>query len=98
MVEKKEILKALKNVMDPELGIDIVALGLVYDIEIDHGSVFVNLTLTSPGCPVAPQIMAASEDEIKKLKGVKNAKIEFVFDPPWSPDKMSDEAKMELGI
>ena len=98
MVEKENVRNAMKKVLDPELGIDVVALGLVYDIKISNGEVRVEMTLTSPGCPMAPQIMADAEAKVGKVKGVSKVIIEFVFDPPWNPDKMSDDARMELRI
>ena len=98
MVKKETVLKALEDVFDPELGIDIVNLGLVYDIRIKDDFVDIDLTLTSPGCPVAPQILAETESKVKKIKGINKVKVEFVFEPPWTPEKMSDEARMLLGI
>ncbi len=98
MVSKEEVMKALEQVMDPELGIDVVNLGLVYKVKIDGNFVEVDLTLTSPGCPVAPQILAQAEEEVRKVKGISNVKVQFVFDPPWTPEKMSPDAKMLLGI
>lgn len=97
MLKKDEIVSALKGVYDPELGLSIVDLGLVYDIEIGAGEVKLTMTLTTPYCPVAPQFIAQVEDKIKSL-GVANVKVELVWDPPWSADRISDEAKMELGI
>ena len=91
-------MKALKKVVDPELGIDLVNLGLVYDVRINNGLVEIDMTLTSPGCPIAPQIMSESQEVVKKLKGVKKVQVEFVFDPPWTPKMISDEAKALLGI
>ncbi|MFH1770660.1 MAG: metal-sulfur cluster assembly factor [archaeon] len=98
MVSKEEVMKALKKVLDPEIGLSIVDLGLIYDVKIDGEVVDISMTLTSPGCPMAPEIMADAENNVLKLKGVKKAKVEFVFDPPWTPEKMSPEARMELGI
>ncbi|MFH1589428.1 MAG: metal-sulfur cluster assembly factor [archaeon] len=98
MVKKEDVMNALKKVMDPELGINIVDLGLIYEVTIQDDHVSMDMTLTSPGCPIAPQIMADAENAILKIKGIKKAKVEFVFDPPWTPDKMSPEAKMILGI
>lgn len=98
MLKKEDVMNALKKVIDPELGISIVALGLIYEIRILGTNVDVDMTLTSPGCPIAPQIMAEAERQILKLKNVKSTKVEFVFDPPWTPDKMSPEARMQLGI
>lgn len=98
MASKEDVMKALKKVIDQEIGINIVELGLIYDVKVNGSVVDVNMTLTSPGCPMAPQIIADAEKNILKLKGVKKAKVEFVFDPPWTPEKMSPRARMELGI
>ncbi|MBC8495187.1 metal-sulfur cluster assembly factor [archaeon] len=98
MVNKEDVMKALKKVIDPELGINIVDLGLVYAVYIKNDMAEVKMTLTSPGCPIAPQLMSESEAAIMKIKGIKKAKVEFIFDPPWTPKKMSDQARMELGI
>lgn len=97
-MKEADVIDALKNVTDPEIGINVVDLGLVYDVKIDGGEVRVNMTLTSPGCPVAPQIMADAENAVLKLKAAKKVHIEFIFDPPWTPEKMSEDAKIELGI
>lgn len=98
MVTKDEIMKALGNVNDPELGVDIVNLGLVYTVKIKDGNIDIELTLTSPGCPVAPMILENAEEEVKKIRGVTKVNVQFVFDPPWTPDRISDETKMLLGI
>ncbi len=99
LVTKDQVMKALKNVIDPELGVDIVDLGLVYGVKIaKDGNVDIDLTLTSPGCPVAPMILADAEENTAKVKGVKKVTVQFVFDPPWSPDKISDDARLLLGI
>ncbi|MBU0472341.1 MAG: DUF59 domain-containing protein [Nanoarchaeota archaeon] len=99
MVKKEEVMKALEKVMDPEIGLNIVDLGLIYDVDVGmDGLVQINMTLTSPGCPIAPQLMTEVEERVTKIKGVKRTKVEFVFDPPWTPDKMSASARMKLGI
>ncbi|NQU97939.1 metal-sulfur cluster assembly factor [Candidatus Woesearchaeota archaeon] len=98
MVKKEGVMKALKKVLDPEIGINIVDLGLIYEVRINSGLVEIDMTLTSPGCPIAPQLMSEAEKNVNKLKGVKKTTVEFVFDPPWKPDKMSAEARKELGI
>jgi len=98
MVTKDEIMKALGNVNDPELGVDIVNLGLVYTVKIKDGNIDIELTLTSPGCPVAPMILENAEEEVKKIRGVTKVNVQFDFDPPWTPDRISDETKMLLGI
>ena len=95
---KEIVMKKLKEVKDPEMYIDVVDLGLIYDIKIDKEMVVVDMTLTSPACPVGPLIIDAVEETIKKIKGVKGVKVNIVWEPAWSSDKMSEEAKMELGI
>lgn len=94
MVEKKQIEDALKQVIDPELGMNIVDLGLIYEIKIDKNNVFVKITLTSPSCPVGPMILSQAEESIKAVEGVQNVKLELTFEPPWNPDMMSEEAKI----
>ncbi|GAB4170025.1 MAG: hypothetical protein Kow00108_03960 [Calditrichia bacterium] len=99
MVTEQEIMEKLKNVIDPELHLNIVDLGLVYEVNIlDEKHVHVLMTLTSPGCPIGPMIQQQAEQEIIGYKGIEDAKVEIVFDPPWDPSKMSDEAKLELGF
>lgn len=93
-----KIRKALKNVLDPELGINIVDLGLVYDVREDKGKVEVEMTLTSPGCPLAGIIDQRIRDEIEAIKGVKKVVVEIVWDPPWTQDMITDEARAELGL
>ena len=95
---KESVMEKLKEVTDPEMHVNIIDLGLVYDVAIDKGMVVVTMTLTSPACPVGPMILDAVEETVKAIEGVKGVSIEIVWDPPWSPDRMSDEAKMELGI
>ena len=89
---------ALKNVVDPELRINIVDLGLVYDVREEKGVVEVEMTLTSPGCPLAGMIDDAVKKAVKRVKGVKKVSVELTWDPPWTQDMMSDEAKAELGL
>ncbi len=95
---KETVMKQLEEVKDPEMGISIVALGLIYSIKIDRGMVVVEMTLTSPACPIGPLIIESVEESIKKIPKVKGVTVNLVWDPPWSTDKMSEEAKMELGI
>lgn len=95
---KETVLEKLKEVTDPEMHVNIVDLGLVYGVKIDAGMVVVTMTLTSPACPVGPMILDSVEESVKGMAGVKGVNIEIVWDPAWSPDKMSEEAKMELGI
>jgi metal-sulfur cluster biosynthetic enzyme len=89
---------ALSTVEDPELGLDIVSLGLVYAIEHEVDHIHVVYTLTSIGCPLGPVIERDIDDAIARIAGVGSVEAELVFEPPWSPDKMSDEAKLLLGV
>lgn len=99
MVSKKVLLKRLKNVPDPELGVSIVDLGLVYDVKSDkEGNVDVIMTLTTMGCPLFELIAEPIRQELMKVKGVRNVSVDLTFDPPWSPEKMSKEAKVALGF
>jgi metal-sulfur cluster biosynthetic enzyme len=92
-----EVEDALTNVIDPELGLDFVELGLVYEIEVEGGDVFVTFTLTSPGCPIGPQVSEQMEEFVLELDGVERVYPKMVFTPPWTPDMMSEEAKFALG-
>ncbi|RLD13173.1 MAG: aromatic ring hydroxylase [Caldiserica bacterium] len=98
MVTKEEILEALKEVYDPEIPVDIVNLGLVYDVKIEDGKVKILMTLTAVGCPVGPLIVDMVKLRLLKLEGVNEVEVELTFDPPWTPDKMSEEAKKKLGM
>lgn len=98
MVQREAVLEKLEGVIDPELRIDIVSLGLVYDIDIDGDAVKINMTLTSPGCPAGPLLKREAEDAVMQLDGVATAAVMFVWDPIWGPELMSDEAKLELGF
>ena len=96
-VEEK-IREALKKVIDPELGIDIVSLGLIYDVRFEAGEAEIDLTLTSPGCPLAPVIDSEVKKAVSEIEEVKSLHIEFVWDPPWSKELISEEVRAELGI
>jgi|SRR5437588_12731215 len=93
-----DVTEALTNVIDPELGLDFVELGLIYGVEIDQGHVHVTFTLTSPGCPIGPQVSEQIEEFVSEIEGVDSIDSTMVFSPPWSPDKMSEEAKFALGF
>ena len=96
---KELILEKLKEVIDPEIGIDVVNLGLIYDLQIrPDNTVYVKMTMTTPGCPMTMWILRAVEDKILEIPGVKDAEIELTFDPPWSPDMISPEYKKRLGL
>jgi metal-sulfur cluster biosynthetic enzyme len=98
MVSEDDVTEALTNVIDPELGLDFVELGLVYDIEIDGGDVTVTFTLTSPGCPIGPQVSEQIQEFVGEIEGVENVIPKMTFSPPWTPDKMSEDAKFALGF
>jgi metal-sulfur cluster biosynthetic enzyme len=93
----EEVRDALTNVIDPELGLDFVELGLVYDIELEGDEVFVTFTLTSPGCPIGPQVTEQMEEYVGELDGVARVYPKMVFTPPWTPEMMSEDAKFALG-
>lgn len=96
---KDSMMGAIENVIDPELGIDIVNLGLVYDVELDEeGKAIVTMTLTSMGCPMGPQIIADIKQQLMELPEVKDVEVNVVWNPPWSKEKMSRYAKMALGV
>jgi metal-sulfur cluster biosynthetic enzyme len=92
-----EVQEALSNVIDPELGLDFVELGLIYEVEVEDGEVFVTFTLTSPGCPIGPQVSEQIEEFVAELDGVSNVYPKMTFSPPWTPDMMSEDAKFALG-
>lgn len=100
MITKDAILEQLKQVIDPELHINIVDLGLIYDVDIveETGNVDITMTLTTPGCPLSMVFEEWVPAAAKKVEGVKEVKINLVWEPAWSPDKLTDEAKEELGI
>ena len=93
-----EVQETLTNVIDPELGLDFVELGLVYDIEVEGGDVFISFTLTSPGCPIGPQVSEQMEEFVGELEGVSKVYPRMTFSPAWTPDLMSEEAKFALGF
>ncbi|HEX6490085.1 MAG TPA: metal-sulfur cluster assembly factor [Gaiellaceae bacterium] len=98
MPTKDEVFEALRAVEDPELGMDIVELGLVYDVEVAGPRVKVIHTLTSMGCPVGPMIQENVDQIVRALPEVDDVEVELTWDPPWSPEKMSDDAKFILGF
>ena len=99
MLNRKNLLKALKNVPDPELGVSIVDMGFIYNVEADkEGNVEITMTLTSMGCPLFEMIEEPIKKELQKIEGVKKVNVELTFDPPWTPEKMNKEAKASLGF
>lgn len=100
MITKEQVLQELKQVIDPELNINIVDLGLIYDVLVDQktGNVEITMTLTTPGCPLSFVFEEWVPTAVKKVEGVKDVRINLVWEPAWDPDKMSDDAKENLGI
>ena len=103
-VAEEQVREALKQVIDPELFVNVVDLGLVYEVRIkeageENGAeVEVDMTMTSPACPAGPQILSQSKDAVSRLDGVHEVDVKLVMDPPWTPDRMSEDAKDQLGI
>jgi metal-sulfur cluster biosynthetic enzyme len=102
-VAEETVREALKQVVDPELFVNVVDLGLVYEVKIDEqpdgkSNVGVNMTMTSPACPAGPQLLGQSKDAIRRLDGVGEVDVRLVMDPPWTPDRMTEEARDQLGI
>jgi metal-sulfur cluster biosynthetic enzyme len=97
-VTEKDVRNALKGVKDPELGLDLVVLGLVYDIEIQDADVKALISLTSPMCPVAGQIVEDARQAIEGMEGVAKAEVELTFDPPWTPERISPLIRSSLGL
>ncbi|MEE9550250.1 MAG: SUF system Fe-S cluster assembly protein [Candidatus Binatia bacterium] len=99
LVIEAEVIEVLRNVFDPEIPVNIYELGLIYEINVDpSGSVVVQMTLTSPNCPVAQSLPEEVQAKVKSVTGVTDAKVEIVWEPPWDPAKMSDAAKLQLGM
>ena len=97
-VTEKAIRNALKTVKDPELNLDLVVLGLVYDIEVEGASARVTISLTTPMCPAAGQIVEDARSAIASVEGVEDAQVELTFDPPWTPERISPLIRSALGI
>ncbi len=97
MLTVDDVEAALSNVIDPELGLDFVELGLIYGIDLTGGDVHVTFSLTSPGCPIGPQVTEQIEEFVGELDGVQEVAVTMTFVPPWTPDRMSEDAKFALG-
>lgn len=97
-ITEKQVRDALKGVKDPELGLDLVVLGLVYDIDVEEDAVKARISLTSPMCPVAGQIVEDAKQAIEGVEGVKSAEVELTFDPPWTPERMNPLIRSSLGL
>jgi len=98
LVTKQDVIKALKKCYDPEIGISLVDMGLIYDVQVKNDKVHIKMTLTTPACPMHAFMINDVEEKVKKLKRVKEVKVELVWDPPWTIDKMSKDAKKRLGL
>lgn len=98
MITEESVLKALESVVDPEIGIDVVNLGFIYDVKIEGDRVDVAMTLTMRGCPLHSMLQQQAEDAIVKLAGASSAEVRIVYDPPWNPNMMSQMAKDKLGF
>ena len=99
LATESRIVEALKRVFDPEIPVNIYDLGLVYDVDYQaDGTVDITMTLTAPACPMADMLVDEVKSAVAKIKGVESVEVHIVFDPPWSIEKLSDEAKLELGL
>ena len=95
---REEVLEALKDVFDPEIPVNVVDLGLVYDLEVDDGDVDIKMTLTFAGCGMGPYIAQQAEWRVAELEGVEDVNVEMVYEPPWTPDLISEDGKKQLGL
>jgi FeS assembly SUF system protein len=96
---ENKVVDVLKSIYDPEIPVDIFELGLIYEVRIDEvKNIVIEMTLTSPNCPVAESLPKEVEDKVASIEGVLSSKVNIVFDPPWDKDMMSEEAKLELGF
>jgi metal-sulfur cluster biosynthetic enzyme len=98
MITEAEIRKALRQVKDPELKLDLVVLGLIYDITIEGSHVHVTMSLTSPACPVAPQIVESAQEAVEGVEGVESAEVELTFSPLWTPERIPSTIRSALGL
>ncbi len=98
MINENDVWNVLKTVIDPEIGLDVVNLGLVYELRISDDSIYIKMTMTTPGCPLTSWILADAENKLRAIPGVKDVKIDLVWDPPWSVDRISEEARRLLGL
>ena len=96
-LSEEDVYEALEEVIDPELGLDFVSLGLVYDVVIEGAEVYITFTLTTPACPIGPQVTEQMREFVGDLPAVEKVHPKMIFDPPWSPEMMSEDAKFALG-
>ncbi len=98
-VVEAQVIEAIQTCYDPEIPVNIYELGLIYDVQVDpSGAVAIRMTLTSPSCPSAEQLPVEVEEKVRAIPGVTSAKVDVVFDPPWEPSKMSEAARLQLGM
>ena len=95
---EEKVIEALKRVHDPEIPVNIYDLGLIYELKIDQSVVYITMTLTTPNCPIAEDMPGVVYNEVKQVEGIKDVKVELVFDPPWDKDMNSEAALLELGL
>jgi metal-sulfur cluster biosynthetic enzyme len=98
MASRDEVMEVLRTVEDPELGMDIVDLGLLYEVDVDDSKAKITYSLTSMGCPAGPLIAQDIDSAVRQVEGIEDVELELTFDPPWTPDRMSDDAKFILGF
>ena len=98
MVSKETVMEQLKEIIDPEVGVNIVDMGLIYEVKIEEENVDVEMTLTRPSCPAGPQLVNGSQAVVQQLDGVESVNVHVVWEPRWTPELMSEDAKDELGI
>ncbi|MFQ6055918.1 MAG: metal-sulfur cluster assembly factor [Methanosarcinales archaeon] len=98
MVTKEDVMEVLKDCYDPEIPINVVDLGLIYDVQVDNDKVDIKMTLTAPGCPMHGMISQDIKQRVEEIEGIKEANVSIVWDPPWTPDRMSKDAKKLLGF
>ena len=98
MVTEEIVLEQIKQIIDPDIGLNIVDMGLIYGVDINDDIVNITMTLTSPGCPAAPQLLNGSQTVVQQLDGVEEVNVNVVWTPPWDPEMMSEEAKLELNL
>ena len=95
---RESVVEALKDVYDPEIPVNVVDLGLIYEVQVKEGNVYVQMTLTAPGCGMGPYIAQQAEWAVSELEGVEDVNVDMVFDPPWSPDLITEDGKKLLGM
>jgi len=96
---KEKVVEAIRTVFDPEIPVNVYDMGMIYDVEVmENASVFIKMTLTSPACPVAGTLPPEVEQKVHEVEGVSSAKVELVWDPPWTMEMMSEAAKLQLGL